>query len=85
MPYWFVDGGAAVMTLLLAAQDRGLGAAFFGMFDHERAVRQRFGVPPRPAGVGTVAIGHPAEDDRPSQSARRGRPPLDEVLHRSGW
>ena len=85
VPYWFVDGGAAVMTMLLAAQDRGLGAAFFGMFDHERAVRRRFGVPPDRRGVGTVAIGHPAEDDRPSQSARRGRPPLDEVLHRSGW
>ena len=85
VPYWFVDGGAAVMTLLLAAQDRGLGAAFFGMFDHERAVRKRFGVPPDRRGVGTVAIGHPAGDDRPSSSARRGRPPLDEVLHRSRW
>ena len=27
VPYWFVDGGAAVMTMLLAARDRGLGAA----------------------------------------------------------
>ncbi len=85
VPYWFVDGGAAVMTLLLAAQDRGLGAAFFGMFDHERAVRKRFGVPPDRRGVGTVAIGHPAGNTRPSSSARRGRPPLDEVLHRSRW
>jgi len=85
VPYWFVDGGAAVMTLLLAARDRGLGAAFFGMFDHEDAVRRRFGVPPGRRGVGTVAIGRPSGDDRPSQSARRGRPPLDEVLHRSGW
>ena len=85
VPYWFVDGGAAVMTLLLAAQDRGLGAAFFGMFDHERAVRKRFGVPPDRRGVGTVAIGHPDGDDRPSSSARRGRPPLDEVLRRSHW
>ena len=85
VPYWFVDGGAAVMTMLLAARDRGLGAAFFGMFDHERAVRKRFGVPPDRRGVGTVAIGHPASDDRPSQSARRGRPDLSEVLHRSGW
>ena len=85
VPYWFVDGGAAVMTLLLAARDRGLGAAFFGMFDHERAVRKRFGVPPDRRGVGTVAIGHPAGDDRPSRSARRGRPALDEVLHRSRW
>ncbi len=85
VPYWYVDGGAAVMTMLLAAQDRGLGATFFGMFDHEPAVRRRFGVPPDRRGVGTVAIGHPAADDRPSQSARRGRPDLSEVLHRSGW
>ena len=85
VPYWFVDGGAAVMTMLLAAQDRGLGAAFFGMFEHERAVRRRFGVPPDRRGVGTVAIGHTADDDRPSSSARRGRPPLGEVLHRAHW
>ena len=85
VPYWYVDGGAAVMTMLLAARDRGLGAAFFGMFEHELAVRRRFGVPPDRRGVGTVAIGHPAPDDRPSQSTRRGRPPLDEVLHRARW
>ena len=85
VPYWFVDSGAAVMTMLLAAEDRGLGAAFFGMFEHERAVRRRFGVPPDRRGVGTVAIGHPATDDRPSSSARRGRRDLSEVLHRSRW
>ena len=85
VPYWYVDGGAAVMTLLLAARDRGLGAAFFGMFEHERAVRRRFGVPPDRRGVGTVAIGHPADDDRPSRSAARPRPDLSEVLHRGRW
>ena len=85
VPYWFVDGGAAVMAMLLAAQDRGLGASFFGMFDHEKAVRRRFGVPPDRRGIGTIAIGHPAPDDRPSRSARRGRPNLREVLHRSHW
>ena len=85
VPYWFVDSGAAVMTLLLAAEDRGLGAAFFGMFEHERAVRRRFGVPPDRRGVGTVALGHPAGDARPSSSARRGRHELGEILHRSRW
>ena len=85
VPYWFVDAGAAVMAMLLAAQDRGLGAAFFGMFDHEEAVRERFGVPGDRRGAGTVAIGHPAADDRPSRSAGRGRPPLDQVRHRSHW
>ena len=85
VPYWFVDGGAAVMTMLLAARDRGLGAAFFGMFEHEEAVRRRFGVPGDRRGVGTIAIGHPAEDDRPSRSAGRSRPDLDEVIRRGGW
>ena len=85
VPYWFVDGGAAVMTMLLAARDRGLGAAFFGMFAHERDVRRKFGVPPDRRGVGTVAIGHPADDDRPSLSAGRARPALDEVIHRGRW
>ncbi|MDE0655878.1 MAG: nitroreductase family protein [Acidimicrobiaceae bacterium] len=85
VPYWYVDGGAAVMTMLLAARDRDLGAAFFGMFEHERAVRRRFGVPPDRRGVGTVAIGHPAQDDRPSRSAARPRPDLNEILHRSRW
>ena len=85
VPYWFVDGGAAVMTMLLAAQDRGLGASFFGMFSHEKAVRRRFGVPPDRRGVGTVAIGHRADDDRPSRSAARPRPALDEMIHRGRW
>ena len=85
VPYWFVDGGAAVMTMLLAARDRGLGAAFFGMFEHEEAVRERFGVPGDRRGVGTVAIGHPADDDRPSHSVRRDRPDLSDVVHRSCW
>ncbi len=85
VPYWFVDGGAAMMTMLLAARDRGLGAAFFGMFNHEEAVRRRFGVPPGRRGVGTVAIGHRAGDDRPSRSANRGRPDLAEVVHRARW
>ncbi len=85
VPYWFVDGGAAVMTLLLAARDRGLGASFFGMFDHEDAVRRSFGVPSGWRGVGTVAIGHPAADARPSHSAGRARPDLSDVVHRSRW
>ena len=52
VPYWYVDGGAAVMTMLLAARDRGLGAAFFGMFEHERAVRRPLRRAAGPAGGG---------------------------------
>ncbi|MCU0273567.1 MAG: nitroreductase family protein [Acidimicrobiales bacterium] len=84
VPYWFVDGGMAAQNLLLAAADAGLGACFFGLFDHERSVLETFGVPEAMRAVGTVAIGHPAAD-RPSRSAGRGRPPLAQVLHRGRW
>lgn len=85
IPYWYVDSGAAVMTMLLAAVDRGLGACFFGLFDHEEAIRRRFQVPPERRAVGTVAIGHRANDVRPSQSAMRPRGDLKSVIHRSSW
>ena len=84
VPYWFVDGGAAAQTILLGAADIGLGALLFGQFDHEPAVRERFGVPPDRRAVGTIALGHPAPD-RPSRSAQRGRRPLEQLIHRGGW
>ena len=39
MPYWFIDGGMVVDQLLLAVTDAGLGACFFGLFEHEAAVQ----------------------------------------------
>ena len=83
-PYWFVDGGAAAMTLLLAAESEGLGALLFGLFDHEDAVRTTFGVPGGFRALGAIAIGHSAPD-RPSQSAGRARRPLEEIVHRGEW
>jgi nitroreductase len=86
VPYWHVDAGAAVMLLLLAAVDEGLGALFFGQFGFEEAVAARFGIPDDRLAIGTVAIGHPIDDDRPSRSARtRPRRPLDEITHRGHW
>jgi nitroreductase len=84
VPYWWVDGGMAVALLLLAALDEGLGACFFGLFDHEAAVLADLGVPPGRRALGTVAVGHPAPD-RPGASATRPRRPLEEVVHRGRW
>jgi nitroreductase len=84
VPYWHVDAGMAVQTLLLGAVDAGLGACFFGLFDHEAAVLEALGVPSGWRAVGTVALGH-ALPDEPGRSARRPRPPLDQVVHRGGW
>lgn len=84
VPYWWVDGGMAVEHLLLGAVEAGLGACFFGVFDHEAAVLTALGVPDGWRAVGTVALGHPAPDE-PGRSAARGRRPLADVLHRNGW
>lgn len=86
VPYWWVDGGAAVMAVLLAAEAEGLGALFFGQFDHEAAVTRAFGVPPDRRALGTVAVGHPRPGGRHrSDSARRGRPAAGDRLHRGRW
>jgi nitroreductase len=82
VPYWFVDGGAAAMAVLLAAEAEGLGALLFGQFDHEPAVRDCFGVPGRLRALGTLALGWPAPGGRrPSASAARGRPSSEERIH----
>jgi nitroreductase len=84
VPYWWVDAGMAVEHLLLGAVAAGLGACFFGLFDHEAVVLTALGVPAGWRAVGTVALGHPAPD-APGRSASRGRHPLSEVIHRGSW
>jgi nitroreductase len=84
VPYWFIDGGMVVDQLLLAVTDAGLGACFFGLFEHEAAVRTAFGVPDEWRAIGTVALGHPAPDRR-GQSADRPRRPLSDLVHRGQW
>jgi len=84
VPYWWVDAGMAAEHLLLGAVDAGLGACFFGLFDHEAEVLAALGVPDGWRAVGTVALGHPAADE-PGRSANRPRPSLDEVIHRGRW
>ncbi|HEU0171609.1 MAG TPA: nitroreductase family protein [Acidimicrobiales bacterium] len=84
VPYWWVDGGMAVHGLLLAAVDAGLGALFYGLFDHEAAVLAALGVPAGYRALGAVALGWPAPDE-PGRSAGRPRPALGDVVHRGRW
>lgn len=85
VPYWWVDGGAAVMAMLLAAGARGVGSLFFGQFGHEAALRERFGWPASRRAVGTIAFGYPDGAASVSTSARRGRRRVDEIRHDGGW
>ena len=85
VPYWYVDGGAAVMLLLLAAVDAGLGALLFGQFGHTGAVKEAFSIPDDFEPLGTIALGHPAAHAGAGRSSGRARRPLDQVIHRGTW
>jgi nitroreductase len=83
VPYWWVDAGAAMMLVLLAAVDEGLAAGFLG--SHAMPELERFlRLPDDMRAIGVVTIGHPAPDRR-SGSLQRGRRPLHEVVHRETW
>jgi nitroreductase len=82
VPYWWVDGGAGVENLLLAAVAEGLGACLFGQFEHEEAVKGAFGIPAERRCLGTIALGHPAPDE-PGRSS--SRPRRTDAVHRGGW
>jgi nitroreductase len=83
VPFWFVDGGATLLLLLLAAADEGLGAGFLDIAD-AGAIRDLLGIPGDVIPVGLVTLGH-AATEQPAGSAARGRRPTDEVLHREHW
>jgi nitroreductase len=86
VPYWYVDTAFAAMVALLAAVDAGLGALFFGQFEHEAALKAALGIPADRRPVGTIALGYEAVDaERPSASSQRPRRRFDEVVHRGHW
>jgi len=83
VPYWWVDAGASLMMVLLAAVDEGLAAGFLGVHSIP-GLRALLGIPESVTPIGVVTIGHPARDRR-SGSLRRGRRPLDDVVRRERW
>lgn len=81
IPYWDTDTAMAAMIILLGATDRGLDSLFFGIgAGFHESVQAALGIPADRRVIGVIALGHRAEDVR-SPSLRRGRRPLDEVLH----
>jgi nitroreductase len=88
VPYWFVDAGAAMMLLLLAAVDEGLAAGFAGHPDQHARLRALLDLPAGQVPIGVVTIGHPAPSDPLAPTASgmtRGRRSDAAVLHRERW
>lgn len=85
VPFWDIDTGFASLMMMLGAVDNGLATCFFGVPPEVRdAYRAAFGVPEDYMPIGVLSIGYPAPDRR-SPSLKRGRRPVDEVVHRGRW
>jgi nitroreductase len=92
-PYWTVDASFAAMTMLLAAEDAGLGALFFAVFSGEKELRARLCVPDTLQLIGAIALGWPLESDAEGgiskaikgASAIRTRRSAEQIIHLNGW
>lgn len=81
VPYWWIDAGAALQNILLAAVDEGLAAGFLGAHAMP-GLADELGIPDHVEPIGLVTIGHPAPDRR-SGSLDRHRE--DAPIRREHW
>jgi nitroreductase len=89
VPFWHVDAGAALMLVLLAAIDEGLGAAVYGVFPSEaEQLRALLRIPADFAIVAGVTLGRPLPDPEWSKLSSRStqrRRKLDELVSWNTW
>lgn len=88
-PYWFVDAGAAMMLLLLAAVDEGLAAGVYGVdvADMEQ-FKRLLGIPDDVAVVAGVTVGRRRPDPKSSAISSRAtqrRRGLDDIVRWERW
>ncbi len=84
VPWWWVDAGAALMALLLAAVDRDLAAGFLGGH-RTTALRPLLAIPDAVIVVGVVTIGHPGAETRRRRRRRRQRRAPASRVHDDRW
>jgi nitroreductase len=87
VPYWTIDTAMTINTLLLGAENAGMGALFFGVFNDEAALRARLGIPERLELLGAIALGYPVDgaSPPPTLSHRPRRRTPDQIIHVGGW
>ena len=83
VPFWWVDAGAALMLVLLAAVNEGLSAGFLGV-QSTPGLQALLAIPADYTAIGIVTVGFGA-DDRRSASLERGWRPVDSVIHWNRW
>jgi nitroreductase len=85
VPYWFVDAGALMMLVLMAAIDEGLASAFIGHPDQKRIFDELLGLPEDVVPIGLALIGKPGEAPSPGSRLKERQRAKDELVHRERW
>lgn len=83
VPYWWVDAGASMMAVLLAAVDEGLAAGFLGVHSVPE-LSALLGIPDDFHPIGVTTVGHPAADRRSGSLARPKKTAAD-VIYQERW
>jgi nitroreductase len=83
IPYWWVDAGASMMAVLLAAVDEGLTAGFLGVHSVPD-LAALLEIPEHFQPIGVVTVGHAAPDRR-SGSLDRPKKRVDDVIFSNRW
>jgi nitroreductase len=83
VPYWWVDAGASMMAVLLAAVDEGLAAGFLGVHSVPQ-LSDLLAIPDHFSPIGIVTIGVPAPDRR-SGSLDRPKKTVSDVVFTDRW
>jgi nitroreductase len=83
VPYWWVDAGASMMAVLLAAVDEGLAAGFLGVHSVPQ-LSDLLAIPDHFDPIGIVTIGVPAPDRR-SGSLDRPKKTVTDVVFTDRW
>lgn len=82
VPFWWVDVGATMQNVMLAAVNEGLGCGFAGGDVDE--IRAFLGLPAEFTPIGVMPVGRPLPDVR-SPSLKRGWVPFESFARWEHW
>jgi nitroreductase len=86
VPFWTVDTAMAILMILLAAVDEGLGAWYFGITRGEDELLRELAVPAGCLLLGVIALGYRSPDYKPSGSVfTRRRRGFEDMFHFGRW
>jgi FMN reductase [NAD(P)H] len=82
VPFWWIDIGATMQNIMLAAVNEGLGCGFVG--PEIEPLRAYLGIPEEFTPIGVMPVGRPLRDVR-SPSLKRGWVPLQQFARWEAW